>query len=87
MGRSKSSDTSAPGFGSAPGFFPNDAHLRGLDRQLRRKLPPSDGNPRQVPGEFEQVGAGITPEAFHPTGTLDKESGKFGLNHNDGKGP
>lgn len=80
-------DSNAPGFGSAPGFFPNDSHLRGLDRQLRRQLPPSDGNPREVPGEFRQVGEGITPEAFHPSGVLDAAEGKFGLNHNSGKGP
>lgn len=81
------SDSDAPGIGSAPGYFPNDSHIRGLDRQLRRQLPPSDGNPRQVPGAFSQVGAGITPESFHPTGVLDAAEGKFGLNHNSGKGP
>lgn len=78
---------SVPGQGSAPGYFPNDSHMRGLDRQLRRQLPASDGNPRQVPGTFQQVGAGITPESFHPTGVLDAASGKFGLHHNSGKGP
>jgi hypothetical protein len=80
-------DSNAPGLGSAPGYFPNDSHMRGKDRQLRRQLPASDGNPRQVPGTFQQVGAGITPESFHPTGVLDAPSGKFGLHHNSGKGP
>lgn len=76
-----------PGIGSAPGYFPQDSRLRGQDRQGRRQLPPSDGNPRGVPGTFRQVGAGITPEGFNPSGVLDAVSGKFGLSHNSGKGP
>ena len=77
----------APGIGTAPGYFPNDSHMRGKDRQLRRQLPPSDGNPRQVPGAFGFTGPGITPESFQPSGVLDAAEGKFGLNHNSGKGP
>jgi hypothetical protein len=61
--------------------------MRGKDRHLRRQLPASDGNPRQVPGTFGFAGAGITPESFHPSGVLDSAEGKFGLNHNSGKGP
>lgn len=77
----------APGLGSAPAYFPNDSYLRGKDRQLRRQLPPSDGNPRGVPGTFGQNSVGLTPENLQPTGTLDAISGKFGLSHNSGKGP
>ncbi len=80
-------NSNAPGLAGAPGYFPNDTNMRGKDRQLRRQLPPSDGNPRGVPGDFRQVGAGVTPEGFSPSGVLDAVSGKFGLSHNSGKGP
>jgi hypothetical protein len=79
--------SNAPGLGSAPAFFPNDTRLRGRDRQLRRVLPPSDGNPAGVPGEFRQLRAGVTPEGLQPSGVLDGASGKFGLGHNSGNGP
>jgi hypothetical protein len=83
----RQSGSQVPGLGTQPGYFPNDSFMRGLDRKLRRQLPPSDGNPRQVPGEFTQVGAGVTPEGLHPSGVLDAPSGKFGLGHNSGTGP
>ncbi len=81
------STSGVPGLGSQPAYFPNDSHLRGVDRRLRRQLPPSDGNPAGVPGDFQQTGPGLTPESLQPSGVLDAVSGKFGLHHNNGNGP
>jgi hypothetical protein len=74
--------------GSVPGTFPNDSNMRGKDRRLRRELPASDGNPRQVNhGPRKVVSVGITPEGLKPSATLTGAAGKFGLNVNDGMGP
>lgn len=71
-----------------PGVFPNDSHLRGKDRKLRRELPASDGNPHRVNMGARKVNrVGITPENLTPSHTITSASGRFGLSVNDGHGP
>ena len=71
-----------------PGLFPNDSEMRGKDRRLRRQLPASDGNPRQVNhGQLKVLSIGITPEGLRPSATLTGSAGKLGLDVNDGMWP
>lgn len=82
-----SSNKGGQGFKSKPANFPNDSEMRGKDRQLRRELPASDGNPRRVMGPRTVVSTGITPEGLRPSHTITGPSGRFGLDPNNGMGP
>jgi hypothetical protein len=70
-----------------PGRFPNDSNMRGKDRKLRRELPASDGNPRQVMGARKVVSTGIVPEHLKPSHTISGATPRFGLSPEDGMGP
>jgi hypothetical protein len=75
------------GFHGKPAQFPNDSELRGKDRRLRRELPASDGNPRQVMGARTVKSTGITPEGLRPSHTITGPTPRFGLDPEDGMGP
>lgn len=86
-GKDSASGGGGQGFKSKPANFPNDSEMRGKDRRLRRELPPSDGNPRQVMQSRTLQGIGITPEGLKPSHTITEASNRFGLPHNSGMGP
>lgn len=87
MARGSHTDGGGKGFLSKPAKFPNDSELRGKDRRLRRELPPSDGNPRQVMQARTVKSVGITPEGLRPSHTITGATPRFGLDPNDGMGP
>lgn len=80
-------DGGGKGFLGKPAKFPNDSEMRGKDRKLRRELPASDGNPRQVMGARTVKSIGITPEGLRPSHTITGPTPRFGLSPEDGMGP
>jgi hypothetical protein len=87
MARGTHGDGGGKGFVNKPAHFPNDSEMRGKDRRLRRELPPSDGNPRQVMQARTVKSIGITPEGLRPSHTITGPTPRFGLDPNDGMGP